>query len=91
YAAGVSDNGDKRKISVYDPNGRIRKTKDFGLFKIYPKVSKGSLVKVGYKEKDIAKEKQAKKEIDWGKLLTDSIAQATAILTLVILLQNVNK
>ncbi|MBP7184455.1 MAG: SLBB domain-containing protein, partial [Saprospiraceae bacterium] len=38
YAAGVSDNGDKRKISVYDPNGRIRKTKDFGLFKIYPKV-----------------------------------------------------
>ena len=88
YAAGVSSEGRKRLISVVHPNGEVKRTKDYFFFKIYPKVQKGSVIKVGYVEKKVEdKRKGERKEIDWGKVLSDSIAQATAILTFIILIQ----
>ena len=88
YAAGVSSEGRKRLISVVHPNGEVKRTKDFFFFKIYPKVQKGSVIRVGYAEKKVEdKRKSDRKEIDWGKVLSDSIAQATALLTFIILIQ----
>lgn len=92
YAAGVGKEGKHSDISVLHLTGEMKKTKNFGLFKIYPKVKKGSIVTVGKKEQKPEDVAAAPKEpVDWGQVLADSIAQATSILTLLILIQNINK
>jgi protein involved in polysaccharide export with SLBB domain len=90
YGAGVSKDGRKRLISVIHPNGEIQRTKDYLFFKVYPKVQKGSVVTVGFVEKKIEK-KINRKEIDWSKVLADSIAQATALLSFILLITSINK
>lgn len=90
YAAGISKTGDADKITVEHPNGRIDRTRRFLFFKIYPKVSKGSVVNVGYKEVKKPKVSGEKKNVDWGKVVADSIAQATAILSLILLIDRLN-
>ena len=87
YAAGVGKDGRKRLISVEHPNGQIERTKDYFFFKSYPTVQKGSIISVGYVEKKKEYERTPRKEIDWSKVLADSVAQATALLTLIILVQ----
>jgi protein involved in polysaccharide export with SLBB domain len=87
YAAGVGKEGRKRLISVEHPNGQIERTKDYFFFKSYPTVQKGSIITVGYVEKKKEFEKIERKPIDWSKVLADSVAQATALLTLIILVQ----
>ncbi len=92
YAAGVGENGKSKLISVEYPNGQIKRTKNFLLFKVYPKVTEGAVVKVGVKPPKPPKvegEKERKK-INWGEVLADSLAQATAILSLILLVERVN-
>ena len=87
YAAGVGKDGRKRLISVEHPNGQIERTKDYFFFKSYPTVQKGSIITVGYVEKKKEYERKERKEIDWSKVVADSVAQATVLLTLIILVQ----
>jgi len=50
------------------------------------KVRKGSTIKV--REKSAEKDDDEKKEeVDWGAVLSDTVAQAVSILTLVLLVQ----
>ncbi len=90
YAAGIGENGKKTLITVEHPNGQIEQTNGF-IFNKYPSVRKGSVITVGRKPVDPQKEaKKDKEDIDWGKVLADSIAQATAILTVILLVQRLN-
>lgn len=93
YAAGVGENGSKKSISVRLANGQLKKTTNLGLFKIYPKVKEGSTVRVATKPVEPPKtpeEQQNNSKVDWGKVLSDSLAQATSLLTLILLLQRIN-
>ena len=92
YAAGVGEEGRSKLITVEHPNGEIEKTKNFLLFKVHPKVRKGSIVKVGAKRAPELDDpnKPPKESVDWGKVLADSVAQATAILSLILLFERVN-
>ena len=45
---------------------------------------------MGYKDVKTEKEKKTRKEIDWGKVMADSVGQATAILSLILLLERLN-
>ena len=89
YTAGVGESGRKHLITVEHPNGELQRTKKLLFFNIYPKVREGSIIKVGRKHKKERLEKE-KEEIDWGRVFADSITQATAILSLILLLQTVN-
>lgn len=93
YAAGIGEKGRGRLVSVEYPNGQVKKAKDFGLFRIYPKVKKGSVVSIGRKkDKPERVNKEGEKEdIDWGKVLASAVTQATTILTLVLLVQQINR
>lgn len=92
FAGGFSENGDRRKVTVEYPNGEIRKVKDFGLFRVYPKVEKGAIVKVGTKDVKPEREGRAEGEdIDWGGVLADAVAQATAVLTLILLIDRAGR
>ncbi len=89
YAGGLSKEADK--ITVVDASGKVTKAKQFLFFKKYPKVGPGAEIKVGYK---VQKEEKLKdgdtEDVKWGDVLANSIAQATAILSLILLIQNVN-
>jgi len=91
YAGGLSKDASSSKISVIDASGKVTKAKGFLFFKSYPEVGPGSEIKVGYKDVKIKEEKGEKEEdVKWGDILANSIAQATAILSLILLIQNVN-
>jgi len=90
YGAGVDrkiQRGRKNMITVINPNGYVQKTKNYGLFKIYPKVDEGAIVRVDSKlkkDKDMREgEEQDRRE--WSDLFTTVVSQATAVLTLIIL------
>ena len=91
YAAGVSEDGRLRLVTVVHANGRVEKTTNLGLFKIYPKVTKGASINVGrVAEKERIIREQSEEPVDWGAIVRDSLAQATAILTLILLLERLN-
>lgn len=90
FAAGFSDDARRGKVTVEHPNGELKRTLDLGLVKIYPKIRPGSVINVPTKPPAKLKEKEEKEPVDWAKVLADSITQATAILSLVLLLQSVN-
>jgi len=90
YAGGINENGDRNNILVKHPNGEIEKTNNLILFKLTPKVRKGSIIEVGYKQKN-QDQKKKKKDIDWNKIITDSVAQISTIMTLVILFKSLSQ
>jgi protein involved in polysaccharide export with SLBB domain len=91
YAGGLSKQAASNKISVIDASGKVTKAKGFLFFKKYPKVGPGAEIRVGYKDVEPEKLKGEKEEdVKWGDILANSIAQATAILSLILLIQNVN-
>jgi hypothetical protein len=86
FAAGISDDGMKKLVTVEHQNGRVERTRDYGLFKVYPEVTPGSTIKVGRKpvqEEGIDEEKE---KVDWSQVFKDTLAQATAVLTLLLLI-----
>ncbi len=93
YAGGFDENAEKTETFVEHPNGEVQKAKDFLFFKSYPKVKPGSIVSV--QTKPVKEEKQDgslqnNEPIDWGKVVSESLAQVTAVLTLIVLLQRIN-
>jgi len=90
YAGGFSEHADKNKVYVNLPSGRKVKTKHILGIRVYPKVEKGSLVSVGY-EQPKPERTEPKEKANWSKVIADSVAQATAILTLVLLINTLNK
>ena len=90
YAGGIADNGKKSSVFVEYANGEIKRTRSRLLYFKYPPVKKGSTIKVGVKPPQDLREEQEKESIDWGKILADSVAQATTVLTLVLLVQSLD-
>ena len=89
YAAGVSKKGSKKRITVEQPNGRISRTKNLLFLKWYPIVEKGGIVKVGEK---LTREQRnqtdtSRKKTDWGKILSETLTQGTAVLSFILLIK----
>ncbi len=93
YTGGFSKNASKTDITVLYPNGSIKGTVHLGLFKIYPHPTKGSTIKVGYREAltDNKSKGDKKEKVEWEKLFSSTIAQASGILTLILLAQQLSK
>jgi polysaccharide export outer membrane protein len=89
FANGFTKTSWERKTYVVDNNGKVNRTKNFVLFKIYPKVKKGSTVYAVTKPNK-KKDKQKSEPIDWNKAISDVTVKLTAIVTLMILVQALN-
>jgi protein involved in polysaccharide export with SLBB domain len=87
YAGGLSENG-TRNYTVEYPNGKVKKTLNYGLFKIHPKIEKGASIFVAAKivkpEKD--KEKEGG-EVNWEKMTS----RLTFIVTMMIALRGLTQ
>src|SRR5690606_23597562 len=89
FAAGVSDRGSKSRIRVQYADGRVRKTNGF-IFRHYPKVERGSTVYVGPKKQKPQKVKSERKA-DWSVALRDTLAATTAIITILVLVDQLSQ
>lgn len=90
FAGGVSEDGSKKGIKVQYADGRVKKTRHFLWAKTYPRVDRGATIMVGAKKIKPERVKTENKT-DWGSIMRDTIASATAVLTLVILIDQISK
>ena len=86
YAVGLGVNGSRKRISVESPNGQFKRTKNFGLFKVYPKVETGSIIAVGAKPPKKERPDRPERQKDWKDILAESIAATTSIISLILLI-----
>lgn len=90
FAAGVSEEGAPSEIKVQFADGRVEKAKKFLFFNSYPKIKRGAIITVGDKKVKPESTKE-KEDINWGTVLRDTLTQATAVLTILILVDQLNK
>jgi len=90
YVAGVGETGKRSRITVEHPNGELDRTNRFLFFHNYPEVRAGSIISVGAKPVKQKDKLEDRDPIDWGQVVADSVAQATAILTLILLVQRLD-
>lgn len=95
YVGGKSKKGRMGKVAVVYPNGRVKKTVNLGIVRFYPKVQKGSVIKIGAKpekkEKRQTVAQEEKEKINWGEVVRDTFAVVTSAFTLILLVQQINK
>ena len=90
YSGGFADDARRDKIFVKYANGEIKTSKKrFLLGKKYPEVLPGSEIIVGKVKRDLRSERD-KEDVNWTKVLGDSVAQAMSILTLILLVQRLD-
>ena len=87
FAGGFSKLNDRSNTVVVYPNGIAKKSKNFLFFKLSPKVSKGSTIRVSSK---IKKDKRKNKgKIDWNQQIENAMLKISAVLTLWVLVDRV--
>ena len=91
YAGGFAYNADKGKVAVQYPNGEIKKAGRFLFFRTYPEVVPGSIIMVPAKPpKPEPQQGGEDSDVDWGDVLSNSVAQATAVLSLILLIRSLD-
>ena len=87
FAGGFTKDNSKSNTVVLYPNGIAKKSLNFGLFSISPRIKKGSTIIVSSKLK---KEKKPNENpIDWNKQIENTMLKVTAVLTLWLLIDKV--
>jgi len=87
FAGGFSKENDRSNTIVVYPNGIAKKSRNYILFKISPKVSKGSTIRVA--SKNIKQKKQKESKVDWNKQIENAMLKISAVLTLWVLVDRV--
>jgi polysaccharide export outer membrane protein len=88
FANGFTKTSWKKKSYVVDNNAKVNRTKNFLLFKIYPKVKKGSVVYVIPKPEKVKKTRPSD-PVDWNRAIENVTIKLTGLATLVILFQTI--
>jgi len=91
YAAGVADVGDKDLVTVEHANGQIESVKKFLWIRTYPPVYEGSHVNVGYEKPKPPRDERDKQPVNWEKVVGQTLAQATAVLSLILLARELRR
>lgn len=87
FAGGFSKENDRSNTIVVYPNGIAKKSRNYFLFKISPKVTKGSTIRVA--SKNIKQKKQKESKVDWNKQIENAMLKISAVLTLWVLVDRV--
>jgi protein involved in polysaccharide export with SLBB domain len=85
FGNGYTADAWRSKTYVVEANGRVRRTINYYLFRVSPKVKKGSTVHVISKEKKAktsTKDKLNKIPTDWNKIIQDITVKLTGLATL---------
>ena len=88
FAGGFTKENKKSNTVVLYPNGIAKKTINFGLFTISPKIRKGCTIIVA--SKTPKKKKKDENAVDWNKQIENAMLKVTAVMTLWLLIDKVN-
>ena len=84
---GYSKSNDRSRTVVIYPNGSVKKSIDFGLFTISPKVTKGSTIRLRSQEEDVIKSKVI--PIDWNQPIENTLVKVTGVMSLYLLINRI--
>ena len=87
FAGGFTKANKKANTVVIYPNGIAKKSMNFGLFSISPRIKKGSTIIVS--NKLIKEKKENENPVDWNKQIENAMLKVTAVLTLWLLVDKV--
>ena len=82
FAGGFSKHNVKSNTLVISPSGSVAKAKDFGLFILYPRVQKGSTIKI---TEDVKIKRKKPEPVDWTRVLESTVTKISALASLYIL------
>ena len=82
YAGGFSKHNVRQNTLVISSSGKVTKAKDLGLFILYPRVKKGSTIKI---TEDIKIKRQKPEPVDWTRVLESTVTKISALASLYIL------
>jgi polysaccharide export outer membrane protein len=88
FSNGFTSTSWRKKTYVVDNNAKVNRTRNFILFKIYPKVRKGSVVYVIAKPEKVKKTRPSD-PIDWNRAIEHTTIKLTGLATLIILFQTI--
>jgi len=87
YGSGFADDAKRSKTYVVTKGGRVKRTRNYVLFKIYPRVDIGDHVYVVLKK--AKKEKRVKGDpFDWNRAIERTTVKLTGLATLYVILQS---
>lgn len=85
FGNGFTKESWRRKTYVIQPNAKINRTRNFVVFKVYPKVRKGSTIYVVDKPRKEKIDKSQREVFNWNKFIESSLVKLTGLATLFIL------
>jgi len=88
FAGGFTKENKKSNTVVVYPNGIAKKSINFGLFTLSPRIKKGSTIIVSNRLVKETKEKE--NPVDWNKQIENAMLKVTAIMTLWLLIDRVS-
>jgi len=86
FAGGYSKDNDRNRTVVVYPNGSVKRSINYGLFTISPKVTKGSVIKLMSKE-EIRKTKSV--PLDWNQAIEKTLVKITGVMSLYLLINRI--
>jgi hypothetical protein len=86
YGLGFAKRADRIETYVRYPNGRFDKTRNYGLFRVYPIVRRGATIQTVLKEPKEKREKSAPKALDWNQVVASLTSAAMGFGTVYTLL-----
>lgn len=89
FGNGFTKDSWRKKTYVVQPNAKINRTRDLLLFKIYPKVTKGSTIYVVNKVKKDKELQKEKEPFNWNKFVENTTLKVTGLATFFILLNQI--
>ncbi len=89
FGNGFTKDSWRRKTYVIETNAKITRTQNFLVFKVYPKVEKGSTIYVVNKEKKPEEIKKEREPFNWNKFIENTTLKVTGLATLIILLRQI--
>ena len=87
YAGGFTKENKKSLTTVTYPNGQVKKSINFGLFSVSPKVQPGSIINLA---SDDTEKRKKKEDIDYNRHIESIIIKITGIMSLYLLIDRIS-
>lgn len=90
YAGGFIREADRKSVTVTMPNNQAEGTWSF-IFRHYPKVEPGGVITMRIDPRKKERIEKPKEKIDWGYEMRNTLTALTSVVSIILLLNNLNK
>ena len=86
FAGGYSKENNKNRTLVVYPNGSVKRSVNYGLFTLSPKVKRGSIIKLMSKEEI---QNISSVPLDWNVVIEKTLVKITGVMSLYLLINRI--